>query len=773
MVQPIAPANGDCATNSGTWQSNRNDARRDHNKCMNGMLFDRGASRYALGLDDDFYDMFKDVDLNFLPNVQNLDVLVRFSIKVPKWFPVKGSSFTSGLYLHYIITLASGQTLIANSLLKIFSFLEKRFKWLFSQMPNSVNRLVYDDYIRKHLKRISKWAFPKVFSEGPAYCFLMHMDMLGSKSPWTKEMVESDISKWTSGDSGGNLELLQPYMDAIFHEWGFDSNSANFLSFKDFCNDPIRWGTSGGAKKTNIGGETYRSKWAWAFSKLLDNDGRLKPESEIDLYAAAIAEPEVCMVALKEEEKKTREIITTPMASYLRQSYLAYRWNRLPGDSPLSNPSWLGAFQSTQYSWYGCADAERFDHSVTKEMVKYVVRKMGGIDEETEWVARHELESIDRLIIAWNGKEWPYKGGLLSGWRITSLVGTMVSMSIGRYIIEKNNIPGARAVGMGDDIILASPRFGLSRDQLFDSYAETGFNINLLKTISGPIGEFLRQVYSPRGVIGYPASAMGSVLYAPPWLERYSLEKEQEVSKNWLTLYSRYLPHSIDNMGLTTLIRNLIKTDIKQHFKIKGNLDNWLDTPIPAGGGGVVEWSRPAVWCRIESDDNVERKKTSFLSLFGIGEKNVKSSRSSRIVGINMRHVRHDASNMRRVSQEHVYSIPKNVNKTNAFVRFVNDRNYTVSQLERDIHIKLPRGMRTCERVSIIKFLMGVEQNLSAFSSVQTTNDGLGALTRFFKNVYRLASQNRRLSSSADVPAIATLYAQQAFTHVDFVSGSW
>ncbi|CAF4889885.1 unnamed protein product [Pieris macdunnoughi] len=113
---------------------------------------------------------------------------------------------------------------------------------------------------------------------------------------------------------------------------------------------------------------------------------------------------------------------------------------------------------------------------------------MGEIDDETRWVAQAELNSIDRLIISWNGKEWPYKGGLLSGWRITSLVGTMVSMAIGRYIIQKNNIPGARAVGMGDDIILASPLYGLTQEQLFDSYAETGFNINLLKTISGPIG---------------------------------------------------------------------------------------------------------------------------------------------------------------------------------------------------------------------------------------------------------------------------------------------
>lgn len=741
---------------------------------MTGLFFDRGASLYTLELGDDFVDIFKDIENDFLPNVQNLDVLVRFSVKVPKWFPIRDSAFTSGLYLHYNLTLKSGQKNIAATLLKVYSLLERRFKWLFSQMPGKVNRTVYDDFLRKHLKRISKWAFPLVFSAGPAYCFLMHLDMLGSKSPWTKEMVESDIEKWTSGLNPGNLDLLSPYIDNIFQQWGYDANPNNFLRFKDFCNDPMRWGTSGGAKKANIQGETYRSKWAWAFSRMMHKSGAFKKPGEYDLYESALQEPEECKVALKEEEKKTREIITTPMASYLRQSYLAYRWNRLPGDSPISNPEWLGHFQSTEYSWYGCADAERFDHSVSKDMVKYIIKKLGEIDDETAWVAQQELDSIDRLIISWNGKEWPYKGGLLSGWRITSMVGTIVSMSIGRYIIEKNNIIGAKAVGMGDDIILASPRFGIDKDDLYTSYADTGFNINLLKTISGPIGEFLRQVYSPRGVIGYPASAMGAVLYAPPWLDRYSLGREQEISKNWLTLYSRYLPHSLDNCALTSSIRELIKLDVLQHFKVSGDLEKWLDTPIPAGGGGVIEWSRPSDWSRIESDDNVVRGTPTFLSLFGIQKKeNSTHSKRGRVVPINMFKVRHDARNMRSTGQEHVETIPKEVNKTLCFTRFMEDDDYSVSKFEKDIKMKIPRGLRSSARLSIIKFLMGVDQNLSAFSSVQTTNDALGSLSRYFKNVYRLASHNRRMSSSADVPAIATIYAQQAYSHVEFVSGSW
>lgn len=102
-------------------------------------------------------------------------------------------------------------------------------------------------------------------------------------------------------------------------------------------------------------------------------------------------EGNVCKVALKEETKKTRVIITTPMASYLRQCYLVYRWGRLKGDTPISSASWLGRFQSMDYRWYGCADAERFDHSVSKEIVKYIIEKMADIDDETRQVGREEI----------------------------------------------------------------------------------------------------------------------------------------------------------------------------------------------------------------------------------------------------------------------------------------------------------------------------------------------------------------------------------------------
>lgn len=49
---------------------------------MNSFFYDRGASLYLLELDDGFDRALNDVKPDYLHNVKNLDVLVRFSVKV-------------------------------------------------------------------------------------------------------------------------------------------------------------------------------------------------------------------------------------------------------------------------------------------------------------------------------------------------------------------------------------------------------------------------------------------------------------------------------------------------------------------------------------------------------------------------------------------------------------------------------------------------------------------------------------------------------------------
>lgn len=299
-------------------------------------------------LDEDLGLRLYSVEPPFLPNVKSLDKLRRFRMRVPETFPLHTTSFGVGLYVYITMIKKSGQHILARSILGLLFKIKKLMSLKKKKGELAPSGQQDDDFVRKSLKQISGWAFPKVFDIGPAYMLLMHMENLGGQSPWTEQQIIDDITAWTSGVNEGNFELLKPYYDQALMKWG-----KPHLSFREFCCDALRWGTSGGAKKATFFGEEFRSKWAWAYSQLFNGDGTLN--EGVDLYKEALKEGNTCKVALKEESKKTRQIITTPMASYLRQCYLVYRWGRLRGDTPISEASWLGRFQKRQYAWYGCA----------------------------------------------------------------------------------------------------------------------------------------------------------------------------------------------------------------------------------------------------------------------------------------------------------------------------------------------------------------------------------------------------------------------------------
>nr|WNK88954.1 RNA-dependent RNA polymerase [Molussus totiviridae 3] len=104
--------------------------------------------------------------------------------------------------------------------------------------------------------------------------------------------------------------------------------------------------------------------------------------NNVSLYECALAEDPTCMVALKEEPAKTREIITTPMASYLRQSYLVYCWGKLKLNTPIGKRTFLAHFQRTQYRNYCALDGDRFDQTIPASFIKLIVAKLGSLNSE-------------------------------------------------------------------------------------------------------------------------------------------------------------------------------------------------------------------------------------------------------------------------------------------------------------------------------------------------------------------------------------------------------
>ncbi|VDL81648.1 unnamed protein product [Nippostrongylus brasiliensis] len=164
---------------------------------------------------------------------------------------------------------------------------------------------------------------------------------------YRKEDLIADAREWVSGDKiwgSLNKEWILSEMAAIEREWRLRRKRIPNVSFEQYCEDPFRWATSGGAPAVDWGGERLRTKWSWAlFSKHMG----------IPISVRAREYKNVAHVALKEESKKTRLVITTPMRSYLRQCYALYRAGTCHAlKSPISTPAILAQNMDKTFRQY-------------------------------------------------------------------------------------------------------------------------------------------------------------------------------------------------------------------------------------------------------------------------------------------------------------------------------------------------------------------------------------------------------------------------------------
>lgn len=346
------------------------------------------------------------------------------------------------------------------------------------------------------------------------------------------------------------------------------------------------------------------------------------------------------------------------------------------------------------------------------------------------------------------------------------------------YIIEKaadvfhNN---ASTAACGDDIMLVSLQSGIPKERLFELYAQTGLKINMAKTTVGPVGEFLRQTYSGRGVFGYPALGLGAVCYASPWLERFQLESEQAISHTWLTFYSRLLPHAVTPVALTSFIRAAIITDVRQSSHLKGDLRGWLSTPISAGGGGPIEWSDMRRWTTIVHEKSEATVGEFFYRQFGI----IPLQRSVAITGVkklkklDYRLIMSSFRSMQSERMEAHPMPPKEVKKTETIVRWYFDKEYTTAHMFKLLKLDLPRAVRHYNRRDVLTYVLGLSTEYSGITSVQTTLASTGLYTKTVKAVSRIAASNRKYAGIHNINAVATVYATFTLQNAWFISGTW
>lgn len=702
---------------------------------------------------------------------RRVDKLRRYSGRSPAWWPIPHHVTCSwGLYLTFQAYLRMGQRQSSLDLITICRTI--------AGAADVYPATYQSDYWRHALKGLSTYCFPRVFSHGPKYMLFVHLHTLTAKAPYTREQILGDIQDWVSPrlegvDKAVDGATVERVLDRLFAQW-YRGETFGALTFRQFANDFMRWGTSGGAPRVEYAGQRYRSKWAWALRYATDqNTGDLLPS--YDLYARALKEKKICNVALKEEPAKTREVITTPMSSYLRQSYLMYRWGKPRIPSPISTGSWLADFEARTPRWYGSIDGEKFDQTVPKEFIIGIVRRLGSLDSECAAVAADEIQQLEDLWVQWGEDRFKWEGGLLSGWRLTSLIGSLLSCCVAEYIIEKTSSLGAMEYGvMGDDLILYSHTMELSPETMVQLYNSFGLRANLAKTCSGPTGEFLRRVHSMGGVWAYPALGLKSALYASPWLDKYTYDEESEVSNTWLTWLSRLLPHSLTKHDTCTYVLTHLKSNLNSNYG-KHDWDSWLSTPICAGGGGSLEFSDVSRWCYLDKVVPIEKVPRRLYLAYCLGvlayKRVLKDTPVIRELDI--------AAVVRRAEQlqggtqrYHDTNFRHNVSVTETLTAFLH-RRIGLSDLNAALNRPLPRGLRATSPRRVVEFLLQGVKTHSGLTTIQHTKDTVSGYSDISQSVTRALSTEKRFRNIRHLSASATLYMTRVLRSTCAVYGTW
>lgn len=590
------------------------------------------AFRSELNRLNEYYDSNTTYRHNF--QAEQLIKLQRCRMNINSEVGVQaGTVFTKPLNMHlgYVLKLQT------DAYTKCFvSTIVKTVNKLIKVFSNTDAYVILDDIIRKYLSLIDDLTFGASYdSQRVSQCVtnLHGLSTMGGPRGWVDADIIELIDDWISADHNiGDEEgrtYAQWFMKTKVHEWAKNVHLKNGtkMSFEEFCTDPMRWATSGGAPKVNVGDEKVRSKWAWALDTL---------KTTTDVISEASQQTNFARVALK-EEKKTRTVITTPLSSYLRQCYVLYVLGDPPIKSTIADRSLVEYLARSNCKYYMSVDASRFDHNITKKQVLSFFDELRQAVPQLHDIITEEMHHINNLKVTWNGKEWDYNNGLLSGWRITSIFGSMYTCGLAEYVRYKTG-DNFNYITQGDDIIFFT-NMTLDPKQVVTCCESYGIETNEEKTHFGEFGEFLKYRYSSDYISGYSARNVRSLFIANPWLDTSIDVDPQALSARWTSYFGRLMMScnmsfsAHDEKKRIDMMARDIYSWLGRNIPLHAVRDS-LSTPTSLGGLGATEQTPLGKIIQCTSITTITEEKVpgdiKFMNLFiGLKSKRVRVERKT------------------------------------------------------------------------------------------------------------------------------------------------
>jgi len=393
-----------------------------------------------------------------------------------------------------------------------------------------------------------------------------------------KELLE-DIRIWVSRKNIQNpdyLPELAPLVKEVVDELFINPPPPEYDLETWFEKFPNEWATSGaGGFVRGLGGTKKIYTWL---------DGRW-PLDRI------LAQPPINRVSFKPEPGKLRPIVTGDLGTQILMTYVEsnLRLNPLQkikgsGISPEVLHQWraeiLRHFASGKIAL--SLDQSKFDHNISKAEILIVVNALCDKARVSEAVRRKLLARLHSSIIEVGSHRLSWEGGMLSGWKWTNLIESILSIAIVRWMSRRLG-PIYSEIASGDDVA-----FFVDDETWLPRAVELGKSIHkeihLEKSYPSKYNiEFLRTIYTSDGrVLRYPLRALRPLIYRDKSLKPDTRERAE--------MWRKFI-HRCDQSWYNPIV--LIDTIARDLYGLnrgkfsKSVILSLLSTPIKFGGLGL------------------------------------------------------------------------------------------------------------------------------------------------------------------------------------------
>jgi hypothetical protein len=441
-------------------------------------------------------------------------------------------------------------------------------------------------------------------------------------------LFESELRGWVTGDkvhktingSGFSesafLEQMREGIDEFLNDMpSLAAANENAMTLDEFVQSPGNWAVSGST-------QIKRTVWYW------EKDKRRRPRATKWRSGLSVSPEEVKNIILdsgntrqrnkaiqKRETGKVRAVINSDDTLYLRMTYIS-TWLESALQGTTKTALYMTAKQRFTFwtqmgldvsnDWLKMPlDQAHFDWQANKRMLSTVMDSIrAAISNKAPVRVKQDLLNVLELVtktLLGSGSvietvnaenepiSIPIEKGIMSGWRWTALVDTLVNygeMFVARTMCKltagRDPVMSVNVQGDDDQVLVRDMRGAYN---LFAAYKVMNLEINPYKFfVSTSRDEYLRQVAQGKVVCGYPARSINAVLWRNPiQMEPPSgVSRAREMLKNWVLLVNRGLDER------RTLKH--MKQDIARGNGLKmSDVEGMLSTPASIGGLGLFQ----------------------------------------------------------------------------------------------------------------------------------------------------------------------------------------